>query len=297
MLIDKFVRRGLISPPKWLQTNLMYGCYMGSYAYGVHNEDSDMDCYGICIPLKEMIFPHLSGEILGFGRQIKRFEEWQEHHVYDQDAGKEYDFHIYGIVKFFHLAMDNNPNIIDALFVPRHCIWCSTEIGELIRENRKIFLHKGSWHRFKGYAYAQLNDIRKFRNANSPKRQASIQEFGYDVKFAYHIVRLIDEVEQILTLGDLDLQRAAEQMKSVRRGEWTKEKIIEWFELKEKQLEQIYLESKLPYGPDESKIKSLLLQCLEIQYGSLEKCVSTGYNILADVAAIEAAVARIRAHA
>jgi hypothetical protein len=30
-----------------------------------------------------------------------------------------WDFQIFGIVKFFQLAMENNPNVVDALFTPR----------------------------------------------------------------------------------------------------------------------------------------------------------------------------------
>jgi hypothetical protein len=56
-----------------------------------------MDVYGICFPPKDFVFPHLAGEILGFGRQLKRFESWQEHHVKALD--KEWDFLVFGIVK------------------------------------------------------------------------------------------------------------------------------------------------------------------------------------------------------
>lgn len=34
-------------------------------------------------------------------------------------------------------------------------------------------------------------------------------------------------------------------------------------------LEKLYTESKLPYSPDEEKLKALLLACLEEHYGSL----------------------------
>ena len=61
--------------------------------------------------------------------------------------GKSWDFSIFGIVRFFQLAMENNPNVIDSLFTPRRCVLSSTAIGEYIREHRVDFLHKGAWHR------------------------------------------------------------------------------------------------------------------------------------------------------
>lgn len=273
MLITDLARQNLIHPPKWMPANTVMLVTMGSQAYGVSTDASDLDVYGVCIPPKELVFPHLAGEIPGFGKQIQRFEVWQEHHIQHPTKKVEYDFAVYGIVKYFQLCMENNPNMIDSLFVPRNCVIHSTAIGEMVRDNRKLFLHKGSWHKFKGYAYAQMSKIRNKVNSSNPKRAKTIEKFGYDVKFAYNVVRLINEVEQILVEGDLDLQRNNEQLKSIRRGEWTLEQLAEYFVKKEGILEQTYAESKLPHGPDEQHIKFLLMDCLEEHYGSLQAAV------------------------
>lgn len=269
----------LVHPPKWLTDNTVMLVTMGSQAYGVSADDSDLDVYGVCIPPKELIFPHLAGEIPGFGRQVQRFESWQEHHVIDPDKKVEYDFAVFGIVKYFQLCMENNPNMIDSLFVPRNCVLASTPIGELIRENRREFLHKGAWHKFKGYAYAQMSKIRNKQNASNEKRSQSIEKFGYDIKFAYHCVRLMNEVEQILVDQDLDLQRNREQLKSIRRGEWKLDDLEAYFTNKEHALETAYANSQLPHGPDEDKIKTILLRCLEMHYGSLDSAVKLSLPI------------------
>jgi predicted nucleotidyltransferase len=245
---------------------------MGSDAYGVSGGSSDIDIYGFTIPSKHMLFPHLAGEISGFGEQIKRFEVWQEHHV--KTDNKEYDFCVYSIVKFFQLLMQNNPNMIDSLFVPRRCIIHTTALGEHVRDHRKIFLHKGAWHKFKGYAYAQMNKIEHKVNASNEKRAESIKEFGYDTKFSYHVVRLLNEIEQILVEGDLDLERNREQLKSIRRGEWTLEQLKTYFHDKEKSLEETYANSALPHGPNEEAIKQLLIDVLEMHYGNLSDAIA-----------------------
>ncbi len=105
------------------------------------------------------------------------------------------------------------------------------------------------------------------------KRGIDHKIFNMDCKFAYHIVRLMDEVEQILELGDLDLERSREHLKAIRRGEVKEEEIYEFFASKEKDLEKLYHSSKLPHTPDEPKIKALLMKCLEIHFGSLADCV------------------------
>ena len=258
-----------VHPPGWLCDNLCYETMMGSVAYGVSSDSSDMDVYGICVPPKDVVFPHLAGEILGFGTQIKRFESWQEHHV--AALGKSWDFTMFGIVKFFQLAMENNPNVIDSLFTPRRCVLSSTAIGEYVREHRVDFLHKGAWHKFKGYAYSQLNKIKT--KTPTGKRVELVEQFGYDVKFAYHVVRLLLEVEQILVARDIDLERDREQLKAIRRGEWTLDQLEQWAQDKEKALEALYHTSTVPYGPDEEQIKRHLLHCLEMHYGDLSAAV------------------------
>ncbi len=178
MIVKELHERGLIHPPKFIPSNCHYLTIMGSLAYGVSSDNSDFDVYGFCIPPKDMIFPHLAGEIPGFGRQINRFEQWQEHHVMDPSAnggkGIEYDFSIYGIVKYFQLCMENNPNMIDSLYTPRRCVLHTTQIGNLVRDNRDKFLHKGAWHKFKGYAYSMLH---KAKNKNLNEEVNNIWSF------------------------------------------------------------------------------------------------------------------------
>ena len=77
----------------------------------------------------------------------------------------------------------------------------------------------------------------------------------------------------ILMEEDIDLQRNNEQLKAIRRGEWTEERLRTWCADKESQLEKVYAESKLRATPDEPKIRSLLVNCLEEHYGSLEDCL------------------------
>ncbi len=342
-LLKKLNKLGKLTAPKFLLDNVMYATYMGSVAYGVANLGSDIDIYGFCLPPKDQVFPHLAGDIAGFGKPSPRFDQWQQHHIKDASSDKEYDFSIFSIVKYFQLCMDNNPNMIDSLFVPRTCILHSTAISELVRENRKLFLHRGAFHKFKGYAYSQMHKMNikdpkglqelidyeiefaipkstdihdvEFELANrgksflgyltddqlknynnlfslAGKRAIGSKILGYDSKFSYHIVRLLSECEQILVEHDIDLQRNNEQLKSIRRGEWTLQQISDYFESKEKQLEELYAKSTLQYKPNEAKIKELLINCLETHYGSLEKVVYIAPDFENDLKAIAKIVAK-----
>jgi predicted nucleotidyltransferase len=237
---------------------------------------SDLDVYGFAIPPKNMIFPHLDGEIYGFGTQKKRFDQYQEHHINYANGqggrGQNVDVSIYNIVKYFQLCMENNPNMIDSLFTPQFCILHITKVGNMVRDKRHMFLHKGAWPKFKGYAYSQLHKM----TTKDPKgkRKETRDKYGFDVKFAYHLVRLLNECEQILVTGTIDLEQDRERLKAIRNGEWTIEQVEEFFTSKEKHLEELYNTSTvLPYEPDEEFIKSFLLECIEMEYGNLDQMI------------------------
>jgi predicted nucleotidyltransferase len=340
---QQLMEKGLaLGAPAFLKTNVHYETIMGSHAYGVadtsvKNKVPDYDVYGFAIPPKEHIFPHLSGYIAGFGPEPTKFEQFQKHHMFDKDAlggvGKEWDLQIFNIVKFFELCRENNPNMLDSLFTPENCILHCTQIGRMVRDNRKLFLSKQVWKKFRGYAHSQLNKmntketveiavgVRRFEQdhfiphtirlceveAALADPKSSIKELshltqkqlgdyleiykksadkssgrfemvkihGYDVKFAYHIIRLFDEAEQIMLEGDMNLQRAREPMKAIRRGDWTAEEVRNWTMEKEKALEVAYTNCKLPEHAPYEPLRQLLLQCLEEHYGSLSNCIAT----------------------
>jgi len=319
-LLNNLIKHKLVTAPKWLPDNLMYLVNTGSHAYGCETPESDRDYTGIVIPPKRYVFPHLTGEISGFGTHQKRFDEWKVSHIVFE--GKEYDITVYSIVKFFDLALKGNPGIVESLFTKPNLVIHSTQVSEYIRENRKLLLTKAIIPRLRGYAYNQKKKaknceehetIKKVRDLEDelglphkltfeqtckaiidsiekdarPEKLLSLWHIGmaqskrfeqrkihgFDVKFASHIVRLCLQAEDILVNNDLDLQRNREILKSIRRGEWSWDKIEGWFDDKEKHLEKLYSESDLPWKPNENHIKAILLKCLEMHYGDLSKCI------------------------
>ena len=267
-LLKNLTEKKLLTAPQFVVDNCQYLTIMGSEAYGVSQDQSDKDIYGFCIPPLEMVFPHLRGEIPGFGKQIQNFGVYQEHHIHDGDI--TYDLNIYSIVKYFHLLIDCNPNMIDSLFTPDECVLTATKISKLVRDNRKKFLHKGAYHRFLGYAHAQLAKIKNKNGHENPKRNADIQKFGIDLKYCYHLVRLCEEAKQILNTGDMDLRGNIPLLTRVRAGEMTLDDLEKYLDNAKVELELAYETSKLPHNPNEHEIKSLLLNCLEEFYGKLD---------------------------
>lgn len=170
-------KKGLVSTPSWLPDNIHYEVITGSQAYGCAQDDSDEDIYGWCIPPKNVLFPWLDGKIFGFDN-YNSFDQYQQHHILDKAAlnnkGKEYDFSIYNITRYFYLCANCNPNMIDTLFVPYHCITYCSPIGNMVREKRHLFLCKKAFHTFKGYAYSQIS---RMRNVQESSQMQKIRHF------------------------------------------------------------------------------------------------------------------------
>jgi hypothetical protein len=102
-----------------------------------------------------------------------------------------------------------------------------------------------------------------YKKGLSKTKRFELQKIqGQDSKYLYHLARLMDECEQILTLGTIDLQRSKEYLKAIRRGD-----------VSEKELAKLYESSKLRYEPDWPALQTLLLNCLEEHYGSLKDAI------------------------
>jgi hypothetical protein len=67
-----------------------------------------------------------------------------------------------------------------------------------------------------------------------------------------------------------------------------------WAAEKESDLERAYAASPLPAGPDEGRLRELLLCCLEEHYGNLSGCVVLPGREVAALRDIQAVLDRVR---
>jgi predicted nucleotidyltransferase len=123
----------------WLRERTILCVTHGSTAYGLNTPTSDIDIKGIAIPPREYFH--------GFD---KRFE---------QAESKDPDMVVYDIRKFFALASECNPNIIEVLWGDEADRRMVTPAGLRLLEARELFLSKKARFTFSGYAHAQLKRI------------------------------------------------------------------------------------------------------------------------------------------
>lgn len=262
--------------PKFItDDSVNYLALTGSHAYGGATPESDYDFYGIVTPPVTEVFPHIKGEIQGFGKQNNRFEQWELQHT--QSRLGETDITIYNIVKYFQLTMDCNPNMIHSLFVPDHCVYHVDNVGKMIRKNKYLFLSEKAYHTFRGIAFAHMRKIEGKQRQAGSRRANIIEKYGYDTKDASYIIRFILELKEIMFEGDLHIDRHGQKIIDIRNGKYSLDEILKEYHETLDEIENHRDKSVIPYSPDEKKIQDLLVKCLEESYGSLNKF---GYNNL-----------------
>jgi uncharacterized protein len=120
----------------------------GSHLYGTNTETSDKDCCGVFIePFEYLISPFKNIEEVDLS--IKDVLESGKN---SKDA---VDIKYYALKKFIKLLSQNNPNIVEFLFIPDDKIIYVNDMFKEILQNSEVFLHIGLIDKFMGYAFEQ----------------------------------------------------------------------------------------------------------------------------------------------
>jgi uncharacterized protein len=146
---------------------------VGSHAYGLATNSSDRDYRGIFIAPKEY---HL-----GLWEIEQKDSDWNEPGELSFLDGAE-DCVIYELKKFFKLLLNNNPNILELLWLKDYELL--TPAGEKLIQHRERFLSTKIIQSYAGYAYAQIARVERHRRwlLNPPTHRPEIAEYGLTEK-------------------------------------------------------------------------------------------------------------------
>jgi len=133
------------------EENLIVKMRSGSHLYGTNTKNSDEDYTGVFLPDEDYVFGFLKVDEVDLGKKDK-----DESGKNTKDA---IDFKAYEVRKFIKLAMDNNPNILELLFVNQENLVYLNNYGEFLLNTKEIFPHKGLYNRFIGYATSQKRKL------------------------------------------------------------------------------------------------------------------------------------------
>jgi len=120
---------------------------VGSHLYGTNTATSDEDFSGVFVAPEEYY--------LG----LNAVEEVDLSVVSKNKDGKNnadaVDRKLYEFRKFVRLSLENNPNVLEQLFVNEPNVLFANDFGKKLLKEKHTFLHKGLKQKFCGYAFSQ----------------------------------------------------------------------------------------------------------------------------------------------
>lgn len=201
--ILKQTQLGPLFGPRSLKRNdldrfIVYRCIVGSQAYGLSREGSDIDRRGVYVPSAEL--------------------EWSIYGVPEQIEHPENEECYWEIKKFLTLALKSNPNILECLFTP--LVEHSDEIGDELRAKRNIFLSKLAYQTYNGYVMSQFKKLEQ-----DLRTQGQIKW-----KHAMHLIRLLLQGITILEERTLPVhvEEHREMLLGIRDGRVEWEEVNAW---------------------------------------------------------------------
>lgn len=149
----------------WIEKSTIFLTKHGSQAYGTSTPTSDTDYKGLCIPPSKY-----------FKGYLNHFEQAEWRH--------DPDMVVYDIRKFFKLAADCNPSIIEVLFTDESDHIICNDLGKVLLANKNSFISKKAKHTFSGYAISQLKRIEGHYRwlKNPPKEKPTRESLGLPPK-------------------------------------------------------------------------------------------------------------------
>ncbi len=231
-----------------LENNVILKGFRGSIAHGTYEEDTthdDKDIMGIFVPPEDVVFGINNIETIE--RMIpeklseKRTVTW--------------DIVYYSLRKFLSLLLKQNPNVLTMLWLDEKYYVKRTRWGNLLIGARSKLLSKQCYHSFVGYSRGQLHRMTHHQPTGQmgAKRKELVKRFGYDVKNAAHLIRLLKMGIEALCTGELTVERPDNNMLlEIKRGEWTLGRVLSYsdslFQLMDEALVKSELQGKVSYN-------------------------------------------------
>ena len=209
---------------------VIFQCIIGSQAYGLADDASDIDRRGFYLPPAEL--------------------HWSLYGVPDQLECHETQEAYWEIQKFLVLALKANPNVLECLYSP--LVEKATPLAEELLGMRDIFLSRLVYQTYNGYVMSQFK-----------KMQADIRNQG-QVKWKHvmHLIRLLISGISVLKDGFVPVRvdKYREELLAIKRGEMPWEETEKWRLALHTEFDKALADTKLPERPDYEKANDFLVK-------------------------------------
>ena len=235
-----------------LPSNCVYAAYRGSIAHGLYvpstdpNSIDDVDVMAVYV---DDVSSYLG---LKAGRKSSNY------------FVESLDVESHELTKYLNLCLKSNPNVFSSLWVnPAHVLYVDPLFEELFLFNRTLFSSKRMYATYSGYAYSQLAEMQRkdktYQGYMGSKRKAIVDTYGYDVKNAAHLIRLLTMCVEFLRTGELIVERTddAHIYLGIKHGLWTLDEVIKRATELRAEAETAVRESTLPAEPETYEVDNM----------------------------------------
>lgn len=177
------------------------------------------------------------------------------------EAG-DVDHVAYGLRKFLNLALKGNPSILVALFVPDTHVHVCTKEGQQLQSLAPYIVSKQVYMPFRGYMRQQHERLLGLRGQRNITRPELVEAYGYDTKYAAHVVRLGLQGQELLRTGRITLPMPVQERElvlKIRTGRFSLAEVSEKIIGAERQLDVAYTESSLNAHPNQQHVEHWML--------------------------------------
>lgn len=113
------------------------------------------------------------------------------------------------------------------------------------------------------------NSHERWKSERNEKRATLEAKYGYDTKHGMHLVRLLRMCREILEGQGVVVRRPdAKELLAIRHGEWPYDKLVEWAEQQDAEMQTLYKQSTLRHAPDMEKLNALCVEAEELFWRS-----------------------------
>lgn len=231
---------------------------VGSSVHGlVLSGTDDRDEMGVCLEPRRYV--------IGFGK----FEQWvyrsaaeREGHAGARSRAGDLDLTVYSLRKWARLALQGNPTVLLLLFLPESAIVVRTDVGAQLQKLAPAFASRHAGKRFIGYLEAQRQRLIGERGQRDINRTELVEKFGYDTKYAMHMLRLGYQGVEFLETGRLSLpvrEPIRSHLMDVRQGRSNLTEVLSECTQLEVRLGELLDSSPLPLEPDIKAVESFVM--------------------------------------
>jgi uncharacterized protein len=233
---------------------------VGSTVHGLNVNDGieDRDEMGICVePLAEAMSLWAPFEQFIYRSAVER--EGREN---ARSTAGDLDLTIYSLRKWMRLALKGNPTVLLLLFTPDDQLMQCDALGAELRALTPAIVSRRVQAPFLGYLQAQKQRLTGERGQKRIHRPELEEMYGFDTKYAMHMLRLGFQGMELLTTGRLSLpMREPERsyLLDVRRGKVSEQECFTRASQLEQELTDLATTSPLPEEPEETRVESWML--------------------------------------